>query len=207
MANKIIIFGQGGHAKVVADAIKLLGHFDILCFLAKGDALDEIIKNNPRGVVAIGDNVVRQKVVNDILSINPSFEFISVVHPTAVVAADVVMGCGSVVMAGVVINTGTKVGDHAVLNTGAIVEHDCLIGDYAFVGPGAVLGGQCEIGEKSFIGIGAKAVQAITVGSNTMVGAGSTLTKNLPKNILAIGSPCRTVRQRKLDEPFLGKTV
>ena len=35
----------------------------------------------------------------------------------------------------------------------------------------------------------------VTIGANTVVGAGSVVTRDLPANVVAVGSPCRVIRQ------------
>ena len=48
---------------------------------------------------------------------------------------------------------------------------------------GVWLGGRCIVGP------------GVTIGANTVVGAGSVVTRDLPANVVAVGSPCRVIRQ------------
>lgn len=50
------------------------------------------------------------------------------------------------------------------------------------------------IGAGAWIGAGATILPGVTIGENTVIGAGSLVTKDIPANVLALGSPCRVVR-------------
>lgn len=77
-----------------------------------------------------------------------------------------------------------------------------------------------HIGENCWLGAGVIVVPGITIGDNVVIGAGSIVTKNIPSNVIAVGNPCRVLREinehdreyyfkdRKIDwnemEEFLG---
>jgi len=131
----VVIFGSGGHAKVVADIIeqakvlRLVGVIDE--HLPRGSQWRgyEVLGGDsdlPRlvaefqiraAVVAIGDPALRAKIAGHIEEISPTLEFPNAIHPAAVVAPTVRFTRGSVVMAGVVINSDTTIGDFCILNT------------------------------------------------------------------------------------------
>ena len=50
------------------------------------------------------------------------------------------------------------------------------------------------IGNNVWIGGGSIILPGITVGDNTTIGAGSVVTKDVPSNVLALGNPCRVIR-------------
>lgn len=52
-----------------------------------------------------------------------------------------------------------------------------------------------HIGKNCWIGAGVVIVPGITIGDNVVVGAGSIVTKNLPDNVVAVGNPCRVLRE------------
>lgn len=51
------------------------------------------------------------------------------------------------------------------------------------------------IGRNCWIGAGALIMPGITIGDNVVVGAGSVVTKDLPSNVVAVGNPCRILRE------------
>ena len=52
-----------------------------------------------------------------------------------------------------------------------------------------------HIGKNCWIGAGAIIVPGVTIGDNTVIGAGSVVTKDIPANVVAVGNPCRVMRQ------------
>lgn len=52
-----------------------------------------------------------------------------------------------------------------------------------------------HIGENVWIGAGAVIVPGVTIGKNSVIGAGSVVTKDIPENVVAVGNPCRVLRE------------
>ena len=52
-----------------------------------------------------------------------------------------------------------------------------------------------RIGENCWIGAGAVILPGVTIGDNTVIGAGSVVTKDIPANVVAVGNPCRVLRE------------
>lgn len=51
------------------------------------------------------------------------------------------------------------------------------------------------IGENTWIGAGVIIVPGIKIGKNVIIGAGSIVTKDIPDNVVAVGNPCRVIRE------------
>ena len=87
------------------------------------------------------------------------------------------------------------------------------VGDYTMIGPNVVIATAghpilpelreqayqynmpVRIGKNCWIGSGAIILPGITIGDNVVVGAGSVVTKDLPSNVVAVGNPCRVLRE------------
>lgn len=52
-----------------------------------------------------------------------------------------------------------------------------------------------HIGANTWIGANVVILPGITIGANVIVGAGSVVTKDLPDNVIAVGNPCRVIRE------------
>ena len=52
-----------------------------------------------------------------------------------------------------------------------------------------------HIGKRCWIGAGAVILQGVTIGNDTVIGAGSVVTKDIPANVVAVGNPCRVLRE------------
>lgn len=51
------------------------------------------------------------------------------------------------------------------------------------------------IGHNVWIGAGVSILPGVTIGNNAVIGAGSVVTKDIPDSVLAVGSPCRVVKE------------
>lgn len=212
MVDQVVIFGAGGHAKVVIDAIECGGRFQI-AFLADADPSlsgsnlhGYPIRNESVGLaacragiccafVAIGNNAVRARIAG--AAVDAGFRLISVVHPAAIVARRARIGVGTLVMPGSVINDHAVVGDNVIINTGAIVEHDCKVADGAHLAPNVTLCGGCKVGAGTLIGAGTVVLPEVAVGAQAIVGAGSTVISDIADGSRAAGAPCRSLKVEK----------
>ena len=190
--TSLYIYGNGGHAKVVADIARANG-YDNLIFLDDNSDM-KFNSNLPKHpiIIAIGNALIRQKLQNLVLS--SEFELITLIHPTAVIGSDVTIGNGSVVMPGAIINAKSTIGNGVIINSGAIIEHECTIGDFAHICPGVAIAGGSLVGERSWIGIGSSIIQNITIKPDITIGAGSVVVKDILEGSLAYGNPCRVVK-------------
>ncbi|MFC1478506.1 acetyltransferase [Candidatus Margulisiibacteriota bacterium] len=207
--KKVLIYGSGGHGKVVLDILLSAGEKDIAGFVddSPGKAGQEINgypvlgtlsqitdnKDNYQVALGIGDNKIREKTY--LKARDLGFEVVQAVHPTAVVSQNVEMGEGVVVMPGAVVNANTVLGNGVVVNTGATVDHDCNLEQFSQVWPGANLAGTVHLGEYSYVGTGAAIIQSINIGKNVIVGAGAVVISDIPDNVTAVGMPAK-VKER-----------
>ncbi|MFA7243562.1 MAG: acetyltransferase [Sulfuricellaceae bacterium] len=208
MNYPVIILGAGGHAKVLIDALRqqtveLTGIADadpgkkgqlLFDVLVIGD--DDEVMNYPaesiclvNGVGSVSVNPQRRQLFEQFK--NQGYQFATVVHPSVIMAADVVLSEGAQIMAGAVIQCGCSIGKNSVINTGSIVDHDCYIGDHVHISPGVVLSGGVCVGENSHVGAGATVIQGIRIGSNSLVAAGAVVTKDVPDDAIVMGVPAR----------------
>ncbi len=214
--EEILIFGASGHAKVVIDIIENQAKYKIVGIIdldnGKKDFLgypilgDESFLTNTKinkGIVAVGDNWKRSLVVNKIMDIKPSFGFVTAIHPSVIIGADVKIEAGCVVMAGVVINSGTSIGEHCTVNTSSSLDHDNNISDFASIAPGVHTGGWVVIGEYSALGIGATVIHNIQIGEHSVIGAGAAVVNNIPSNTVSVGVPSRVIKTREIGANYL----
>lgn len=209
--KEIVIIGAGGHAKVIIDIILQRKKNLNDNLLVKGildDSFNEKEKkdlfgisiigkinkilelsSNVHYIIAIGNNSIRKKISQNYKDI----KYMTLIHPKAIIAENVTIGEGTVVMAGVVINSYTKIGKHCILNTGSIIEHDNLIEDYVHVSPNATLCGEVFIGKESWIGAGGIIIQRIKIEEQSIIGAGSVVIKNVKKMSKIVGVPSRKI--------------
>jgi sugar O-acyltransferase (sialic acid O-acetyltransferase NeuD family) len=212
----LVIVGAGGHARVVLDIARLSSR-PVGAFVdaeLRSSSVDDIPVVQNIGalahgaqsydyVVAIGDNFVRSRVSESLTVELPGIRFATLVHPCATVATNCVLGEGTVVMGGVIVNPGSRIGKHCILNTRASIDHDNAIADFASLAPGSVTGGNVRIGKCSAISLGASVIHGITIGKHSIVGAGAVVLRDVPDFSVVVGVPARLLKRRTADEPYL----
>ena len=115
---------------------------------------------------------------------------------------------------------------YANFNFQVVDDGEMHIGDDVMIGPNVLicvtghplyheyrLGGTqfslpIHIGNRVWIGAGAMIMPGVTIGDNSVIGAGSIVTKDIPANVLAYGSPCRVIREiGEYDKKFYRKDM
>ncbi len=195
----MLIYGTGGHSKVVFDSlsssgIKVLGFFDdsIRLKVFKDLQVTKYSKDHlskEKVIIAIGDNRNRKKV-----SVEIQHRIGKVVDGHSLISPESNIGNGSMVLQGVVIQTGTQIGEHVIVNTSASVDHDCIIGDFSHIAPNATLCGNVTVGEGTLVGAGSVIVPGIVIGRWSIIGAGSVVVRNVPDFTMVAGNPARIVK-------------
>lgn len=205
MSEPFIIFGAGGHGKVVADAARAAGIVvswavddragicDLVgCPVIDTQHLEWRKLDRFRFLVAVGDNAARARIVQQLWA--KGGRPLSVVHPSAVIAPSVRVGTGTLVCAGAVLNPDVEIGENVIVNTSASVDHDCVVGANVHICPGVRLAGGVVIGSGSMLGLGVVVLPGVTIGEGCVVGAGSVVNRSLPPHVVAYGNPARVRR-------------
>ncbi len=102
---------------------------------------------------------------------------------------------------------------YANFNLTLVDDTHIYVGDYTMFGPNVTVAtaghpilpelrrqgyqynASVHIGENCWIGAGALIMPGITIGDNTVIGAGSVVTKDIPSGVVAVGVPCRVLRE------------
>jgi len=203
MKNKLIIIGASGHGKVVADIAIKMNKWQSITFLDDDESIKESMglevigktadaftyKEEADFFVAIGSNGTREKIQEKL--IEEELNVVSLIHPSAVIGTDVEVGIGTVVMAGVVINSSTKVGNGCIINTSSNLDHDNLLEDYVHISPSASLAGTVRVGKGSWLGIGSVISNNLNISNGCKIGAGAVVVKDITEPGTYVGIPAR----------------
>jgi sugar O-acyltransferase (sialic acid O-acetyltransferase NeuD family) len=205
--EKIVVFGAGGHAKVVIDIIERQGNYEIAGLLDddirhKGERffgypvlgtraqLPALISPQLcHAIVTIGDNASRAAVAAYLDQ--HGWRFANAIHPSASIGRGAEIGPGSVVMAACVVNSDATLGSQVIINTGATVDHDCRIEDTVHIAPGCHLCGGVRVGRGSLVGAGTTVTPGVKIGKNVIVGAGSAVNRDVADGTKVSGSPAK----------------
>lgn len=195
----MLIYGAGGHAKVVLSILS-----------ARGEPINGIFDDNPSSaafsehqildaynrrfrpteelIIAIGNNYDRRRLAGKMIH-----SFGKAIHPTAIIDPSVHVGSGTVIVHGAIIQPGSCIGSHAIVNTAATIDHDCILEDFIHIGPGATLCGGVHVGECTLVGAGAVVAPQISIGKECVIGAGTVVIRDVPDFAKVIGNPARII--------------
>lgn len=197
--NKLLLYGAGGHAKVIAEIAEYRGYTDI-CFF-ENDRTKETMLGYPvvsspdiktNFLIAIGNNTIRKKIAESLSS-----NFIKLIHPQTNISKRSEVGVGTVIMAGVTINVETRIGKHCIINTNASVDHDCVLENYVHLSPNVALAGNVTVGEGTHVGIGACVIQGVKIGKWCTIGAGTVVIRDVPDGSTVVGNPARIIKHKE----------
>ena len=203
MKDRLLIIGASGHGKVVADIALKMKKWQTIAFLDDNEDLKESMGLQVIGksgdassyvedsdvFVAIGNNATREKIITQLESVGAELPLL--IHPHAVIGEQVELSAGTVVMAGVVINSSTRIGKGCIINTGSTIDHDNLIEDYVHISPGVNTAGTVTVGCGTWLGIGSKVSNNVNINSCYIVGAGAVVVKDITGSGTYVGVTAR----------------
>ena len=210
MQKKVIIFGAGGHAKVIADIV-VKSNDKVIGFLDDNiDKQNNIVYNNRKVIgtinkdiinkyrdayfiIGIGDNEIRKRISDEY----PDLNYYTAIHPSDIIGNEVEIDKGTTIMAGVVINPGTKIGKHCIVNTSASLDHDNDLDDYVHISPGAHLAGTVKIKEGTWICTGVTIINNITINSWNIIAAGATIIRDINDNNCTFINTINSIKKQK----------
>lgn len=202
--SSLLIFGAGGHGRVVADAALAAGQW--LRVLASdrdpsrcsGELLPGVALLPAYAAtaaagsvhVAIGDGLARAREVAAL----PAGLLATVIHPKASVSRHAKVASGCFIAAQAVVGPNATLGVCVIVNHGAVVDHDVSVGDFSHVAPLAALGGGAKLGQRVLVGSGASVLPGVRVGDDIVIGAGAVVAGDLAEAGTYAGVPARRLK-------------
>lgn len=202
MKAKLIILGAGGSAQQVCwlvsrlDTFELIGFYDETAGEEKQylgypikNSLDSLIKREKGPVMlisAVGDISLRRRWHSEFGS---SFEFATIIDPSAIIAPNANIGKDVIVHAFSTISTNTEVQDSTYISWNCLIAHDVSIGKFTQISPGTKVTGRCRIGNFCRLGTNSSILPDVMIGDGAIIGAGAVVSRNIPENVMAAGVP------------------
>jgi len=154
----LLLYGLGGHGKVMIELAQLLGfrnigvfddhdhssiHIEGVHFL--GAYNTEIAPQAPI-IIAVGNNSIRKKLANKI-----KHQFATLIHPSAVVSPTASIQEGTVILSNAVIQANAVIGAHGLINVSVVIDHDVVLGNFVHIRPLAFIGSNSTISSETTI--------------------------------------------------------
>ena len=205
--ERIIIVGAGGFGREVLqwarhawpehtgriagflseDPHALDGHAATLPIL--GSPADFELRPGDGLVLAIGIRGVRRQVAERLAACGA--RFLTMIHPTAIVADTAVIGPGTVICPYAVVSDAVRLGRFVLVNYHASLGHDASAGDFAVLSPYATLGGGACVANDVFLGLHASVGPGKRLGAGSVVSSNSVALVDVPEGCLVYGVPGR----------------
>lgn len=121
---------------------------------------------------------------------------LTMIHPTSMCSTTTVIGRGTHLLSGIIVNVAARIGQNLIVNSGEIIEHDCEIADHGHIAAEARLASTVKTGLGVHIGAGATAREGIQIGERSI--AGAVVVKEVPPLTLVVGVPARPIKKFSL---------
>jgi sugar O-acyltransferase (sialic acid O-acetyltransferase NeuD family) len=185
--SRIVILGNSGFAREVFSMIQTLAINDSqVVFVDKSQ--EHLLVDGDLAILGMGSPPARASCFE---SLRDLFKFPILIHPSAVLGINVMIGAGTLIQSGVSITTQVKIGYGCLININASIGHDVVIGDCSVVNPGATVSGNVLIGKSVLIGANSTVLANVSIGDGARVGAGAVVTKDVKAGETVIGIPAR----------------
>ncbi len=207
----LILIGGGGHCKSCIDVIEqeekyeikgildskelkgtLIGTYQIL---GNDDLLPELILKGYYFLIAIGQikSAVARKNIFDLLKRSEA-NIATVISPRAYVSNTSIIGKGTIVLHGTIINAYSEIGNNCIINSMSLIEHDAKIGDHVHISTGALINGACTLGNNCFIGSRSVIINNTTISDDIIIGAGSVVVSDILSPGTYVGNPAKKLK-------------
>jgi sugar O-acyltransferase (sialic acid O-acetyltransferase NeuD family) len=194
--KSLLLVGGGGHCHSCIDVIEATGmhHIEgvvqakasselVLGYpvIGSDDDLPQLLKSSNLALITVGQiKTVETRIRLFDLVKQLGAELPVVISPKAYCSKHAVLGYGSIIMHGAIVNAGARIGNNCIVNSQALVEHDVEIGDHCHISTGARVNGNVTLGKGSFIGSGAVIKEGVSIGENVVIGAGQVVLRDVP---------------------------
>lgn len=209
--DKIVLIGGGGHCRSIIDVIEKEARFEIAGIIdvkekigstvldyeviGSDEDIETLSKKYDHFFITFGQgksNEFRVKTYHLLKSLGLNLPVIC--SPLAHVSKHAVIGEGTAIMHGCIVNAAAKVGVNCILNTQSLIEHDVEIGDHCHISTKSAVNGFVKLGDHVFTGSSSVFADRITICSNTVFGAGTVTPKSITEPGIYVGNPARKIK-------------
>lgn len=211
-SKKLIIVGAGGLGREVHGWIKdwvvhhpdhvLTGFIDdggisLNRFSHYADVISTVDAYEPKAdeylVCAIGKPSDKKYVIDKLIA--KGAQFLTLIHPTAIVGENVTLGRGVLICPYSVLSVDLTVGDFVTVNTLCTISHDSHVGHFSTLSLHCDVTGGVILEDGVFMGSRASVLPKLRVGRGAVIGAGAVVIQDVLPGSTVVGVPARCIAQ------------
>ena len=194
--KNLLLIGAGGHAKSCIEVIEECGEFKISGIIGlpgevgkkilgydvigSDDDLLVLSTSHQHALIALGQvHTPKYRIGLYESLVGFGYQLPTIVSPKAKVSRHAIIGDGTIIMHGTVINACVKIGINCIINSLSLIEHDVFVGDHCHISTGVILNGNSSVGRGSFMGSRSVVKDGVSIGSECIIGMGVCVRKNL----------------------------
>lgn len=149
------------------------------------------IENNDVFVLGVGGNTIRRKIIQKLEE--KGAVFYSLIHKTAYMETNTIIGDGTIMAANSYIGCDTIVGANCFIQNNAVIGHDVRIGNNCRIDCNSMLVGGTKVGNNATIHTSAVISHKVTIEDNTTISACSFVVRDVKEGTTVLGNPAKQI--------------
>lgn len=149
------------------------------------------IKKQDRFLLAIGSVENKKKAISSLKK--RGAQFLTLIHPTAIIAETAKIGEGVIICPFVTVTDNVIIEDFAMLNFYASCGHDSKVGKYSILSPYATLNGFAVLENEVFMGTHSTVTANVKIGKGVKISANSVAMRDAPPHTFVYGVPGKNI--------------
>ena len=200
MKKRLLLLGDGGHCRSCIDTIESQGSYEIVGVVQPAndsrngvlgypivgcdDDLPALLTETPAAIITVGQIKTpdtRTRLFDLLKTLKAELPVIK--SPFSYCSPRAVVGEGTILLHGGVVNAYAEIGANCIINSMALIEHDVKIANHCHIATGARVNGGVVIGQGSFIGSGCVIREGVRIGERSVIAAGEIVFKDIPAEV------------------------
>jgi sugar O-acyltransferase (sialic acid O-acetyltransferase NeuD family) len=198
LESRVVIIGYNRLAESVIDMLEMMETHHILGIIAMEENTNSFITthkiynglkhllgltNKERiqyVVICLEGSKQRKDVSEYIQQSYPELKFFNVIHPSAILGKNVILGKGNIIGARTVINSDSQLGDFCLIKDQVSIGHESRIKNFVMIKTHTTIGGQVQINNQSVIGSRSNVINNVLIGEHCLIKENTLILKDVP---------------------------